>query len=131
VEAAMTDDNAGFDEATGAFQGAGFNDGTGAYDTSGLNDSAGFDEGAGFNDNADDSADFDESFFATLESGPDADTVGVADNPVADEALDFEGADNADGAEEFQYEAEGDGSFETDALEFDTEDFPFDLGGEA
>lgn len=134
----MTDDNAGFDEAAGAFQGTGFNDGTGAYDSAGFDDSAGpndsadFDEGAGFTENASESGDFDESFFATLEAAPNADPAESAgDGLDSDEALDLEGADTADSADEILYEAEGDGSFETDALEGDAEDFPFDLGGEA
>ncbi|GAA1675294.1 hypothetical protein GCM10009830_22380 [Glycomyces endophyticus] len=77
--------------------------------------------------------DFGEDFFASLEAAPDADAFGALDG--------------ADGPDEFLYESEGDGSFETDAAddgadegaadgdpeapeEFDADDFPFDLGGE-
>ncbi|MEU6249668.1 hypothetical protein [Glycomyces sp. NPDC047010] len=77
---------------------------------------------------------FGEDFFADLESAPGADT-GAAD------------LFGADGADEYFYEAEGDGSFETAASDpadasdptapddFSDADFPFDLdfdvGGEA
>lgn len=70
----------------------------------------------------DDGADFDESFFASLEAGPD-DPV----EPAADDPLDFD-LEGDGGVDEFLYEAEGDGSFETEAVE--TDDAPDD-GGES
>lgn len=73
-------------------------------------------------------ADFDGAFFTSLEAGPVEDSAEpVAEDLALDEAIDLEGEV---GAEEILYEAEGDGSFETDAAEFEGEDFPFDLGGE-
>jgi hypothetical protein len=107
----MTDGNAGFDESAGFNGNAGFSDGA---------DGAGFEGGSGGG------GAFDDSFFATLEAGPDEELA----DPVADEALDLGVDDGPEGAEGFQYEAEGDGSFETEAMEFEAEDFPFDLGGE-
>jgi hypothetical protein len=70
---------------------------------------------------------FGEDFFASLESAPEAETADDTDDVF----------DDAAGPDEFHYEAEGDGSFETDAaeefpddLDADADDFPFDLGGE-
>jgi hypothetical protein len=69
---------------------------------------------------SDDGADFDESFFASLESSPD--------EPAADDdPLDFD-LEGDGGVDEFLYEEEGDGSFETEAL--DTDDAETD-GGES
>lgn len=86
-------------------------------------DSAGFYSGAD-----DDGADFDDAFFSSLEAGPDEDpSEAVAEDLVPDEALDLDGGD---GVDEIFYEAESDGSFETEAADLDADDFPFDLGGE-
>jgi hypothetical protein len=112
----------------------------GTYDNAGSSDNADFDYGGGISDGADsagfdggvdDGAEFGDAFFTSLEAGPGEDPA----DPEAlalDEPLDLEGDD---GTEAFQYEAEGDGSFETDAAEFDpaafdADDFPFELGGE-
>ncbi|MEU6859660.1 hypothetical protein AB0B28_12405 [Glycomyces sp. NPDC046736] len=63
--------------------------------------------------------DFSDAFFASLEAGPDT--------PVEDQTgfeLDFDAEDLTDdfeGTEALNYEAENDGSFETDA---DEADFP-------
>jgi hypothetical protein len=59
----------------------------------------------------DDGSEFDESFFASLESEPDE-----ADDAAPDDTLDFD-LEGDGGVEEFLYEAEGDGSFETEAGE--------------
>lgn len=59
----------------------------------------------------DDGSDFDESFFASLEAGPDE-----PDDAAPDDTLDFD-LEGDGGVEEFLYEAEGDGSFETEAGE--------------
>jgi hypothetical protein len=59
----------------------------------------------------DDGSEFDESFFASLESGPHE-----ADDAAPDDTLDFD-LEGDGGVEEFLYEAEGDGSFETEAGE--------------
>ena len=86
---------------------------------------------------ADDNAEFDESFFASLEAGPD-EQPAEADDPAPDEPLDFEGDA---GADEFLYETEGDGSFETNAVETEAVEtdavdidanpyFDFDFDGE-
>jgi hypothetical protein len=117
VEAAMTDDSVGFD------------DGADNDADDGADSHAAEPAGAGF-DNADaEHVDFDHAFFASPETGPDEEpTEVVAEDLVPDEAIDLEGEG---GVDEFLYEAEGDGSFETEAAEFDADDFPFDLGGEA
>jgi hypothetical protein len=74
-------------------------------------------------------ADFDGAFFTSLEAGPVENPAEPAAVDLgSDEAIDPEGEV---GAEEILYEAESDGSFETDAAEFEAEDFPFDIGGEA
>lgn len=59
----------------------------------------------------DDGSEFDESFFASLETGPDE-----PDDAAPDDTLDFD-LEGDGGVEEFLYEAEGDGSFETEAGE--------------
>lgn len=56
---------------------------------------------------------FDDAFFASLAADPD--------DPVEDPGADFDGLPGGDG--EFRYEAEGDGSFETDTAGFDDEAF--------
>jgi hypothetical protein len=100
VEAAMIDDTGGF------------------YD--------GVPEGPDFG-----GADFDGAFFTSLEAGPVEDAAEpVAEDLAVDEAIELESLEGEVGAEEILYEAEGDGSFETDAADFEAEDFPFDLGGE-
>lgn len=87
------------------------------------------DDSAGVDDSADGGADFDDAFFASLEAGPDEDPAeAIAEDFATDEALDLESGGDVD---EILYEAEGDGSFETEAVDFDADDFPFDLGGEA
>lgn len=84
---------------------------------------------------------FGEDFFASLEAGPDPDTPG------SDAAGSEDVFDGAAGPDEFQYESESDGSFETEAedpadpvadpadtfpddFDANAEDFPFDIGGE-
>jgi hypothetical protein len=57
----------------------------------------------------DDGSGFDESFFASLEAGPDE-----PEDAAPDDTLDFD-LEGDGGVEEFLYEAEGDGSFETEA----------------
>jgi hypothetical protein len=59
----------------------------------------------------DDGTEFDESFFASLE----AEFVESGD-AAAEDTLDFD-LEGDGGVEEFLYEAEGDGSFETEAAE--------------
>lgn len=56
---------------------------------------------------------FDDAFFASLAAGPD--------DPVENPRADFDGLPGDEG--EFRYEAEGDGSFETDTAGFDDEAF--------
>jgi hypothetical protein len=64
----------------------------------------------------DDGSEFDESFFASLEAGPDEPGDGTPDD-----TLDFD-LEGDGGVEEFLYEAEGDGSFETEAADLDDPD---------
>jgi hypothetical protein len=62
-----------------------------------------------------DEDEFGEDFFASLAASPDDPVEDAGDDPVGlDGLLGDEG--------EFLYEAEGDGSFETDADGFDTDD---------
>jgi hypothetical protein len=71
---------------------------------------------------------FDDAFFTALEAGPDED-------PASGDELDLD-LEGDGGVDEFLYEAEGDGSFETnavetEAVETETEANPyFDFDGE-
>ncbi|MCD0446120.1 hypothetical protein LO763_21135 [Glycomyces sp. A-F 0318] len=65
-----------------------------------------------------DEGEFDEAFFASLAANPD--------DPVADDPPDAGLEDLLGDGDAFLYEAEGDGSFETDTAGFDDESFDAD-----
>lgn len=73
----------------------------------------------------DDGSDFDDAFFASLEASPDEASV-EADDLAAGQGLDLDferdEVEGDFGVDEFLYEAEGDGSFETDAADLDSVD---------
>ena len=71
---------------------------------------------------ADDGSAFDDAFFSALEASPDE----VAEADSDDLGLDLEGDG---GMDEFLYEAEEDGTFETDAADLDgplVDEVPFE-----